>query len=84
MIAHGGNNVEKFLSLIDGISEWTGRIFGWTILALTLLVVLEVVLRKFLNRPTVWNFEVTKQLYSFHFMIAAGYIYLVVQGPCRY
>lgn len=50
-------------------SEWTGRIFSWTIVVLTILVVLEVILRRILNSPTIWNFEVTIQLYALHALI---------------
>ena len=68
--------VKKLLKTIDQISEWTGRIFSTIVAVLMLLVVLEVVLRRFLNSPTVWSFEVTLQLYAFHFLIAAAYALL--------
>jgi len=68
--------LKKVLHFIDIVSEWTGRIFSWMIVVLTLLVVLEVVLRRFFGRPTIWNFEVTKQLYAFHFMIVSAYALL--------
>ena len=68
--------MRKILKAIDAISEWTGRLFSWIIVALTILVVLEVVMRRLLNRPTIWNFEVTIQLYAFFFMIVAGYALL--------
>lgn len=58
---------------MDGISEWTGRIFSWVIILLMLLVVFEVVMRRFLNRPTIWSFEISIQLYALHFMIVAAY-----------
>lgn len=68
--------MKKFLNTIDTVSEWTGKIFGWTVVILVILVVLEVILRRFFNRPTIWNFEVTIQLYAFHFMIVAAYALL--------
>lgn len=68
--------MEKVLHFIDNISEWTGRIFSWTVVVLTILVVLEVILRRFVGRPTIWNFEVTIQLYAFHFMIVSAYALL--------
>lgn len=68
--------MRKFLQIIDNISEWTGRIFSWIIVVLTILVILEVILRRFLGRPTIWNFEVTIQLYAFHFMIVSAYALL--------
>ncbi len=65
--------MDTVVRFLDTVSEWTGRIFSWVIVPITLLVVLEVVLRRFLHRPTIWNFEVTKQLYGFYFMIVAAY-----------
>jgi TRAP-type mannitol/chloroaromatic compound transport system permease small subunit len=72
----GGNKLKRFLHLIDTINEWIGRTCSWTIVALTILVVLEVTLRRFFGSPTIWNFEVTKQVYAFHALIVAGYAFL--------
>lgn len=68
--------MRTILKIIDNVSEWTGRIFSWIIVVLTILVVLEVIMRRLLNSPTIWNFEVTIQLYAFFFMIVAGYALL--------
>jgi TRAP-type mannitol/chloroaromatic compound transport system permease small subunit len=68
--------LKRILNFIDKITEWTGRIFSWIILVLTFLVVVEVVLRYVFSHPTIWNFEVTIQLYAFHFMIVAAYTLL--------
>jgi TRAP-type mannitol/chloroaromatic compound transport system permease small subunit len=68
--------VKKLVKLLDSISEWTGRIFGWLIVPLVLLTVMEVILRRFLNAPTIWSFEVLKQLYALHFMIVAAFALL--------
>ncbi len=63
----------KISRFCDAISEWTGRIFGWIIVPLVLLTVMEVTLRRFFGAPTIWSFEVLKQLYALHFMIVAGF-----------
>lgn len=68
--------MEAFIKFLESINEWTGRIFCWTAGALTILVVVEVVLRYFFNTPTLCNFEITTQLYGFYFMIVAGYALL--------
>jgi TRAP-type mannitol/chloroaromatic compound transport system permease small subunit len=65
--------MNKILTIIDAINEWLGRVFSWIVLLLTALIVYEVILRRFMNSPTVWNFEVIVQLYGFYFMILAGY-----------
>ncbi|MGC9323252.1 MAG: TRAP transporter small permease subunit [Desulfomonilia bacterium] len=68
--------MKALVKLLDTISEWTGRIFGWVIVPLVLLTVMEVILRRFLNSPTIWSFEVLKQLYALHFMIVAAFALL--------
>jgi len=64
---------KKIVTFIDSISNWTGKILGWIIVPLVLLVVMEVVLRYFFDSPTIWSFEVSKQLYAVHFMILAAF-----------
>ncbi|MBU2645118.1 TRAP transporter small permease subunit [bacterium] len=65
--------MEKVLTIIDNLSEWTGRIFSWIILLMTVLIVYEVIQRRVLNTPTIWNFEVLLQLFGLYFMILASY-----------
>lgn len=69
----GGIELKKILRFIDSISEWTGRIFSWVVLILMALVVFEVIMRRFIGKPTDWSFEVTIQFYALHFMIVAAY-----------
>ena len=66
-------NLKKVSSLLDSIIEWSGRIFMWAIVPLTLLSVFEVVTRRFFGTPTIWSFEVIKQIYGFYFMMVAAY-----------
>lgn len=68
--------MKTILDLIDAMSEWTGRIVAWTILIMVGFVILEVLLRRFFSRPTIWSFEVTVHLYAFYFMILAGHALL--------
>jgi len=67
------SKVEALVKKLDSLSDWTGKIFAWVIVPLTLLVVYEVITRRFLNAPTIWSFEVITQLFGFHFMILAAY-----------
>jgi TRAP-type mannitol/chloroaromatic compound transport system permease small subunit len=66
-------NVQKTLMLIDGISTWTGKAFAWTIVALMLAIVYEVVARYVFNAPTQWAFDVSYMLYGTLFMMAGAY-----------
>ena len=65
--------MKKLVRFLDSINEWTGKIFCWLVVPLVLLTVMEVILRRFLGSPTIWSFEVLKQIYALHFMIVAGF-----------
>lgn len=65
--------LRKIAKFFDRINDFVGKIFAWIIVPLVLLTVMEVVLRRFFGRPTIWSFEVSKQLYALHFMIVAGF-----------
>jgi TRAP-type mannitol/chloroaromatic compound transport system permease small subunit len=61
---------------MDSISEWSGRIFIWLIIPLTIVVVYEVISRRVFNSPHVWATEVTNYIYGPHFMLVAAYTLL--------
>ena len=68
--------LNTLLKGFDWLSEWSGRIFVWLIIPLTVVVVFEVVARRFFNAPNVWATEVTNYLYGPHFMLVAAYTLL--------
>lgn len=57
---------------VDTFSKWTGVIFSYLLVPLTVLVVYEVITRQF-ERPTIWTFEAVSFLYGAHFMLVAAY-----------
>lgn len=63
----------SFSKKIDGLSDWTGKLFSWLVIPLTVLIVFEVFTRRFLNAPTIWTFELSNFLYGAHFMLVAAY-----------
>jgi TRAP-type mannitol/chloroaromatic compound transport system permease small subunit len=66
----------SFLKVLDGISEWSGRIFVWLTIPMTVLVVYEVISRRFFDMPHVWATEVIDFIYGPHFMLCAAYTLL--------
>ena len=68
--------IKTFLNGVDQISEWTGKIFMWLIIPLTILVVFEVISRRFFDTPHIWATEVTDFIYGPHFMLVAAYTLL--------
>jgi TRAP-type mannitol/chloroaromatic compound transport system permease small subunit len=68
--------IDKVLNGLDQVSEWTGRIFVWLVIPLTLVVAFEVVSRRFFDSPHIWATEVTDYIYGPHFMLVAAYTLL--------
>lgn len=65
--------MNRFLFIIDGISAWVGKSFGWLILILTLGVSYEVFVRYALTAPTTWAFDFAYITYGALFLMAGPY-----------
>ena len=68
--------IKSLLKFLDGFSEWSGRIFMWLVVPLAILVVFEVIARRFFSSGHVWSTEVIDFIYGPHFMLAAAYTLL--------
>lgn len=66
-------SIRTLTQALDNISEWSGRIFAWSVVPLTLLVTYEVISRRVFNAPHIWSFEIIVMFYGFHFTIVAAY-----------
>lgn len=62
--------------LIDLINEFVGRVFSWLTLAMVLVTVYIVVLRYGFNEGYIWMQESVRFMYSFVFLLCAGYTFL--------
>jgi TRAP-type mannitol/chloroaromatic compound transport system permease small subunit len=65
--------MNRFLFVIDELNTWIGKIFGWSILILTLAVSYEVFSRYMFGAPTEWAFDASYMLYGILFMMAGAY-----------
>ena len=63
----------SFVYIIESLSNWVGKAFGWCILILTFSVAYEVFVRYVLNSPTVWAFDMMIQMYGALFLMAGPY-----------
>lgn len=66
-------SVQRLLHRIDRVSEWSGKISAWLIMALSVVVGVEVFKRYILNAPTDWIFDLTSMLYGTLFMMCGAY-----------
>lgn len=64
----------KILHIIDTISIWSGKIFRWAGLVLSVVVLYEVFSRYVLNKPTIWAFDTTLICYSIIYLLGGAYV----------
>lgn len=67
--------LKSVISVIDKISEWSGKSSGFFILIVIGLVVFEVVRRYGFNSPTDWNQELVVYLCIPLYIVGGGYIH---------
>lgn len=65
--------MEKILGYIDGISKWTAAVGVWMIVALSITVFYDVIMRYAFNAPTFWAYETSWMFYSVNFLLGLGY-----------
>ncbi|WP_114313388.1 TRAP transporter small permease subunit [Thermus caldifontis] len=63
----------RFLSLIDALSLWSGRLVAWLTFLAVLILTSEVVRRYFFNAPTQWAHEVSTLLFGLLYVLAGAY-----------
>jgi TRAP-type mannitol/chloroaromatic compound transport system permease small subunit len=57
---------------IDMINDYCGKLAGYLLLVIMVIAVVEVVLRYFFNRPTIWAWGINVQLFALVAMLAVG------------
>ena len=64
------------LSVIDTISEWSGKIFSMLILIITGILMYEITMRYVFNAPTIWAHETCQHLFGGYSLLAGAYVML--------
>lgn len=65
--------MQGFLLGIDRMSAFVGKLFAWSVVALTLTVAYEIFARKLFSAPTSWGYDISYMLYGTLFMMAGAY-----------
>ncbi|MBN1474892.1 MAG: TRAP transporter small permease subunit [Syntrophaceae bacterium] len=68
----GGEALVKLSNFLDNIIEWSGRIFCWLVVPLTILIIIEFVTRS-LDITPIWVDESSRFIFGAHFMLCAAY-----------
>ncbi len=65
--------MNRFLFIIDSLSTWVGKAFGWLILVLTFGISYEVLVRYMFRAPTTWAFDFSYINYGALFLMCGAY-----------
>ncbi|MCL0097111.1 TRAP transporter small permease subunit [Dehalococcoidia bacterium] len=65
--------MRNFLSIIENISEWTGKIISVLFMVTVIVIAFEVVMRYVFRDPTLWGFETMIYLCAVLYMIGGAY-----------
>ncbi|MFO7990229.1 MAG: TRAP transporter small permease subunit [Desulfotignum sp.] len=66
--------MKQILSVIDGISEWSGKIVSFLIVFIMAILLFEVAMRFVFNAPTNWAHELTLHMFGFLSVLAGAYV----------
>ena len=67
--------MKTFLSYIDGISEWTGKIVSYVCPIVVVITTWEIVMRYAFKAPTYWAHESTIYLCTALYLLAGAYVH---------
>ena len=65
--------MDRYIKFADSLSVAVGKAFSWCIVILCLGTCYEVVMAYAFNKPTLWNFDFSLQMYGAIFMMAGAY-----------
>jgi C4-dicarboxylate transporter DctQ subunit len=69
-----GAVLDGFVSGVDAVSEFTGRLAGWMFCAIGFFVFYEVVMRYAFTMPTIWVDEISRILQVWATYLAIAYV----------
>ena len=65
--------MRNYIHFADHLSTAVGKAFSWCIVVLMLGTCYEVTMAYIFNKPTLWNFDFSMQMYGAIFMMAGAY-----------
>lgn len=68
--------LENLVRVFDNVNTRTGDIFCWLLIPFALIVTMDVVMRYIFNAPTVWAWDVSRQLLGAVSVTGGGYALL--------
>jgi TRAP-type mannitol/chloroaromatic compound transport system permease small subunit len=68
--------LQRIIAVVDGVNDRIGKVLCFSLLALMLIQVMDVVLRYVFNNPTIWAMDTNTMLFTGSSMLAGGYALL--------
>jgi len=62
-----------YIRFVENLSDRVGKVFGFLIYPIMLVLVYEVTMRYLFNSPTIWAHETSCMLYGTHFVMGGAY-----------
>lgn len=69
----GERRLRRTVKILDLPALWAGKLVAWLIVPMIGALIIEVVMRYVIGRPTVWAYDITYMLYGTLFMLGAAY-----------
>jgi len=68
--------LKRLLKIIDGVSEWSGKLFAYLLWPGVAVLVYELFLRHLFNAPTIWAHGTTQRIFAAYYFICGAYVLL--------
>jgi TRAP-type mannitol/chloroaromatic compound transport system permease small subunit len=68
--------MQRVLRAIDNMNDWAGKTVAWLLIPMVFITVFEVVMRYVFNMPTLWAWDVNRQLQGAVVVLGIGYALL--------
>ncbi len=68
--------MKRLLKAIDGISEWSGKLFAFLLWPGVAVLVYEIVARYIFDAPTIWAHGTSQRIFAAYYFIGGAYVLL--------
>lgn len=68
--------MKRILTIIDFVSEWTGRLISVFVFFLAFFLLYDVIARFVFNAPTIWCHELALHFFGAYAVLSGGYVLL--------
>src|SRR3989339_246087 len=69
--------MKTILTIIDALSDWSGKLFSYLAAIVMLIIIYEVVARYLFDAPTIWATEAMTLVCGIYFIMGGAYTLLI-------